>query len=58
MHTLKDGTDIAVAINYSGNEITDTLTIKDGAIGKVYLGSAQGNEITVKPYSATIFEVK
>ena len=57
-HTLEDGTNIAVAINYSGNEITDTLNIKDGAIGKVYLGSAQGNEITVKPYSATIFEVK
>ncbi|MBO5231255.1 MAG: cellulase family glycosylhydrolase [Clostridia bacterium] len=58
VHKLEDGTKIAVAVNYSGEEITDTVTIKDGSIGKVYLGNASGNVIIVKPYSATIFEIK
>ena len=58
VHKLEDDTKIAVAVNYSGEEITDTVTIKDGSIGKVYLGTASGNVIIVKPYSATIFEIK
>lgn len=57
-HTLENGQKIAVAINYSANEVTDTLTIKDGAVGKVYMGEVKGNEITLKPYSAAVFEVK
>ena len=57
LHTLKTGEKIAVAVNYSGEKITDTVTVKNKNVGKVYLGSANGNEITVEPYSATIFEI-
>ena len=57
-HTLADGTKIAVAINYSANEVTDTLNIEKGEVGKVYIGSVKGNEITLAPYSAAVFEVK
>ena len=40
-----------------GEKITDTVKIKNRNVGKVYLGNANGNEITVEPYSATIFEI-
>lgn len=57
VHTLENGKKIAVAVNYSGEKITDTVTLKNGSVGNVYLGSANGNAITVEPYSATIFEI-
>lgn len=57
-HLLENGTKIAVAINYSTNKVVDTLNIKNGEIGKVYIGDIKKNEITLEPYSAAVFEVK
>ena len=57
-HTLANGEKIAVAINYSDQTVTDTLTVNGGSVGKVYLGSVSGNEITIEPYGAAVFEVK
>ena len=57
-HTLENGQKVAVAVNYSPNEVTDTLTIKNGQVGKVFIGDVKGDQITIAPYSAAVFEVK
>lgn len=56
-HKLENGSQIAVAINYSPDQITDTVTVKDGQVGKVHLGDVKGNTINMEPFGVAIFEI-
>lgn len=58
LHTLADGRKIAVLINYSGNTVTDAVTVKNGAIGEVFLGKVEENTLTLPPFSTAVFEIK
>ena len=58
IHQLENGKKIAVCINYSPEDITDTLTLKTGKIGKVYLGDIKGNTLNIPAYSCAIFEIE
>lgn len=54
-HTLADGRQITVAVNYSSEQLTEPLTFHNAAPGKVIYGRLEESTLYLPPFDAAVF---